>query len=1100
MEDKVSSINLLHQLELIKERLGLIAMQEGRNNASVKELLGEVELSLQTYKKEPQVRIFDMLSDEQASVLTVNTKGDILACSTGIFKLTGYHVEDIIGQNIYKFLFSDVAIDSPLPFHRLSYLSKLKIKGSSRMLYVSVRIFHEEDGVYTLMLEDITDYILAAEKYKRDDSELKEFFSRSSDFILVFDDNGNLLFVNDTCSNVLGFDELEILEKNLYDLTGDNKKEFVKELVEEVKQTGRSKELSIEFLDRQGTKLVLEGHLNCRRSYVAQSPNIYRMFLTNVTEKLKTERKLNRQEARLEAMFESGEQSKWVIDKDYRVIRFNKNFEDLLLTAHDFEMYKGVKVPDLHRSKREYVEKWLRHYEKAFNGEAQKFEVATKNKYNQTYWLDVVLSPVIYEDGDIREVYVIAQDITVEKKTEIELKASETKFSSVFQSLRDVVYFRTDIDGNMQMVTPSVYELTGWTQEEAEKMSLADFYMSETTIKEEIAPRLLKDREIKNFQHRIVHSKTQEVKDVSITFWLTREFNGELVVQGVAKDVSSWKQINAKLEEEKETAKMASEVKKQFLSKMSHEMRTPLNGIMGKVQLLKETKLTKEQVNHLRIISTTTATLQGIIDDILDWSKIEAGKMDLNPQPIDIRLTANNIYEVHSPLAEEKGLSLSVEVSSRVPKVLETDEMRVQQVLTNLVSNAVKYTKTGFVKVRIDIRPKFMNKYILMFEVEDSGIGIKLEDKDYLFDSYKRLDDSYSKSLKGTGLGLAIARELTQMMGGDIGVESEMGQGSLFWFTIEVKEVKGVKPANLPQEEEDAFGRSFVEAPEVLFVDDNTTNRQIGHAFLEKVNCNITEAVDGQEAVDWMKRKTFDLVLMDIQMPVMNGVEATRYIKENHPEIQTPIVALTAFILKEQQKEFFEAGMEDVVTKPFTAAKLVSKVYEHLRGRPDGERFLMVDNDLIESRLEEPEVEEIEEVEEVEQVEEEQVGINLSEDLLNGEGEIVINMQPSRDLYRFGGDELIDMSFSSFLEETEEMIEGIEEGLEKNDVEMVRSNMHTIKGTAGTLGIIKLAEAAKKGEGKLKAGNASDLVEDAVAVKQFYNEFKQVYDGWYKSL
>ncbi|MEH0158598.1 PAS domain S-box protein [Limibacter armeniacum] len=1090
--DDTQKTTLQDKLEKLQEQLNLLKNEWKTPDARqpdtrVMGLLEEVLHTLDENNISSDTSLWETISQNLLPALQLSQKGVIQEVNSAFFELTGFNTQEIIGEN-----FSDLIITSQenIAITELPTYSKVRLKSHHGIRNVSIRLMNDGNHLI-LLLEDITEYVAAAEKYKRDDQELRDFFARSSDFILVFDEIGNLLFVNDTCSNALGYPDKEMVEKNLFELLTDNSAEvdLLKMRLKRACETGKPTTVNLSMVSHDQNQISLKGQVTCRKSYNSKQPNIYRMFLTNVTELLATEKIINKQEARLEAMFESGNQIKWVIDRNFRLVRFNENFRRAYKNIYDVDVYKGMQTHELHLARKDFSGFWDIQYAKALDGNSRHFQLPIKTRNHESRWLDVVFSPVRYGDS-VKEVYAIAQDITEEKQTELELKASETKFSSVFSSLRDVVYFQSDLQGNILMVTPSIYEMTGWTAEEASTMSLADFYVSETAIKEEIAPKLLVDKEIRNYSHRVIHRKTGEERYVSITFWLSRNHEGKHVVQGVAKDITDLRNINIKLEEEKEKAKEASEVKRQFLSKMSHEMRTPLNGIIGILQLMQDTHLDDEQRKYIRTIINSTNTLQSIIDDILDWSKIEAGRMKIEPVPIDPRLTMEKVYDINLQSAREKNLHFICEIDPTTPEVILADEIRIIQILNNLVSNAIKYTKEGSVTVRMKGSRKF-KKHILMFEIEDTGVGISDRDRTLMFDSYLRLDNPYSKMLKGTGLGLAIARELCHMMEGEIYVESELGKGSVFWFTVEAEDAQGAAPTNQPAIEENAFKERFKKPPSILFVDDNATNRKVGRAFLEKAGCLIEESVDGDDAVKKATSKMYDLIIMDIQMPVKDGVTATKELREKYNKLELPIIALTAFTMKEQMVEFTAAGMNDVITKPVKADDLIGMVKKYLQEKPENKDVILTEEIVKSTQQQEETISNQEAETSVESKE-----LNLKDDLLDTSNEVALRVSTVAELAKYGGTEIVRDTFEGFLEETDELIEEINTAMATNDPEGVRASMHTIKGTAGTLGVEKLAQAAKSGEGKLKAGDVSDLKEDVDKVLLYYNEFKELYQKW----
>ncbi|GAA4845541.1 PAS domain S-box protein [Algivirga pacifica] len=1019
--------------------------------------------------------LYYRLREGDMAVVCCDREGEVVAANHA-FEQLSLLKEDAIKGYAFKQLFEVGASQTP-DFSQDFFIYKAKLKGPFQQPYVSVRGMKDQE-LTVLLIENITSYVLAAEKYTRDDQELKEFFSQSSDFIIVFDEQGNILFANDSCSSGLGIMEGDMLEQNLFELLLEKDKGTFEKLLERVVETNQSSFLDIRMKGKDKV-FSLRGHVACKKSYNMKQPNVFRMFLVDMTDKLMTEEAMDRSKSRLEAMFESGEQLKWVINPHGRFVKVNHKFQQYMLSLGTL-INKNDFVYHLKNIRRPQINFWERRYVKAFKGENLKFEWSTRNADGSEKWLEVQLSPVRYKDDSIREVYAVATDVTERKVLETKLKESEGVFRTIFQSLKDVVYFKADMEGNILMISPSIYEMLGVTEEDALSKKLTDFYLDKKSLKEEVYPELKKNKIVKDSLHPVRNKVTGEEKYISLTFWLSKTENDNWEIQGVAKDVTEWKKLKDSLEDERNKAIDVNEVRRLFLSKMSHEMRTPLNGIMGELQLLQDTHLQLEQVKHMETIMTTTMTLQQIIDDILDLSKIEAEMMDLNLRPVNLMYTMDKIHEVNVTAARAKGVEFKITFNRQPTEIFMIDELRFIQILNNLVSNAIKYTPEGEVHVQVICSPKFTNsrRWVFYVSVKDTGVGISEADMEKLFDPYTRVNHPYSKTLKGTGLGLPIARELAVLMGGELGVDSVEGEGSTFWFSIEA-DTTTQEETNKPSKIGNVFTHCFVEAPKLLFVDDFKTNRHIGRSILLKLGCEVDEAADGQQAVEKALSKDYDLIFMDIQMPVMNGLEATAKIHEVRPDWKIPIIALTAFTMEEEIQEFLDAGLDDVLPKPIDTPRMVECLLEHLnRGEKQFE-------------MKEREASVI-----VDVPKPVKKSYALNKDLLGEDGSVVIQISFPQQLSKYGGEELIAMSYEEFCQDIEVLFQHIEKGLEEEDLEGIRGDMHTIKGAAAQLGIVKLSEKARIGEQKLKAENASDLREDFLAIRRAFEEFKQVLEEW----
>lgn len=386
----------------------------------------------------------------------------------------------------------------------------------------------------------------------------------------------------------------------------------------------------------------------------------------------------------------------------------------------------------------------------------------------------------------------------------------------------------------------------------------------------------------------------------------------------------------------KEAAEESARAKGIFLATMSHELRTPMNGVLGCTQLLQDTSLTDQQRGLIETMHRSAEALLTLVNDILDLSKIEAGKMTLEVANVNLRALIRDVTTLTEGLAAHKGLTVSVEIESDVPEEFRGDPIRLRQILFNLVGNAIKFTKQGGVTIAVAVKPNLSENtdtVVLQWSVRDTGIGLTLEQQAQLFKAYAQAEASTARRFGGTGLGLMICRQLVELMGGTISVSSRFGEGSTFSYTTNLlpailREASTLSVGMDPS----VFGEQGI-SKRVLVADDNEINQVVACKFLQKLGCQVEVARTGREAVEAITRTTYDIVLMDCEMPEMDGYEATREIRRREEGAMNhlPIMALTGHASDEDAQKCRQAGMDKVVTKPLTLPALQAGLEELLR-------------------------------------------------------------------------------------------------------------------------------------------------------------------------
>ncbi len=400
------------------------------------------------------------------------------------------------------------------------------------------------------------------------------------------------------------------------------------------------------------------------------------------------------------------------------------------------------------------------------------------------------------------------------------------------------------------------------------------------------------------------------------------ELNKELSVnqQKLERYISELEDTRIQLEQ-------STKAKSEFLATMSHEIRTPMNAIMGMTHLLQKDQPRNDQLEPLNILDFSGKTLLTIIDDVLDFSKIEAGRLEFEKIEFDLQRLLGTIMESFKVMAMNKNVELRSSVEPEIHQILVGDPARLTQIINNLLSNALKFTETGYVELGVKKVDESAESVSLQFTVKDTGIGIPADRIETIFESFTQASGSTKRLYGGTGLGLTISKQLTELQGGVLQLESEVAKGTTFFVDLTFEKGELTKTAEI-QTDDSVSEEKRLQGLHVLLAEDNIVNQKVMSRFLDRWNIDLTIVDNGEEAVEIVKKEDFDLVLMDLQMPVMDGYEATRLIRKlNDPVKQSvPIIALTAAALKEVKEEVFACGMNDFITKPFDPADLQQKM------------------------------------------------------------------------------------------------------------------------------------------------------------------------------
>lgn len=682
-------------------------------------------------------------------------------------------------------------------------------------------------------------------------------------------------------------------------------------------------------------------------------------------------------------------------------------------------------------------------------------------------------------NGNVPGITMVMSDITQNKNMHQELRVSQDKLMEaqniaglgscdIFYRENKVVcndmYFKLlDIDDKIRM--------NNFTEE-----NLLEIIHPEDRSRYKMLKKRVMEEEMNEFSinFRVLDRKAN-VRYVHMAGQIRYDKNGEPErMTNTLQDVT-WQKNSEKLRQDVELARKTAEMKQRFFARLSHEIRNPVNGITGLLQLLERTRLDEEQKSYTQALQVASDTLLNLLNDVLDYSKIESGMMKIKPCDFSVRKSLKNLQTYFTPIALEKNLEFRYKVPDDIPQNIVADESKILQVLNNLISNALKFTRRGFVEVRLSTQSRVNEELNLLVEVEDSGSGIKSEDQKELFKDFSQLENETSIKVKGSGLGLSICRQLVTLMGGEIGVRSdESKKGTTFWFTLPVL----IAADQTHNDEKTTEGKETERKNlncSVLLVEDMIVNQKVIKLILEAMGCNVAVASNGQQAVEMFRetainafnifgRIHYDIILMDQMMPVLDGLTALQILKKEHEKLP-PVIVLTADESFAQNNKYLESGFDDCIIKPVKTDDLYQKI-KNLTGQ--------IQTLTNEEKLE---------VFSLESVEEKPVINNTTLDL------IIKNARQNN----FD----IGLLFESFFEDMEGIYQQSLTAIEMNDHNALRLIVMTVKGLSGNMGASQLHLVAKLMDRYIR----NDQFEEATALlpllTEKYSVFKSTLETQY---
>jgi len=563
--------------------------------------------------------------------------------------------------------------------------------------------------------------------------------------------------------------------------------------------------------------------------------------------------------------------------------------------------------------------KSIRNYEFTYHNQ---LNVVRKKRWVQAHAEPITLS------GEAC-VLLAFEDITVKKDMARTIVRNERQLRMVTDHMHDTIT-QISINGDIEYCSTSYMSMLGYDAKEIRESSLYELiHKEDQEILTRMIEKCLDSKENLKFEIRFLSKSGHAVWVEVMMKYIVNDVDVSLLLFG--RDVTQRRIAEQEIIQSKELAIKSNIAKSEFLANMSHEIRTPLNGIIGMANVSLMMEENKKQKDNIMMIKQSAEGLLKIINSVLDFSKIEAGKFQIEPHRFALKEEVEKILKPFEIVAENKEIELILDYDEGISEFVISDPTRLGQILTNIVGNAIKFTEFGSVKLRVEKTYETAAVQKVQFEVIDTGIGIKAANKDKIFGSFSQGDGSITRKFGGTGLGLNITKKIVEMLGGDISFDSVYGEGSVFRWSLPLRVTDQIDDESKDEiVEQDAAGVGF----NILVVEDDIINQKLAHRLLSRKGYTITVVNNGQEALDAFEPGRFDLILMDIQMPVMDGLTATEKIRQmDHSGI--PIIALTAYAIKGDREKFLEKGMDDYISKPIDIDEFYSTLQKHMKPKED---------------------------------------------------------------------------------------------------------------------------------------------------------------------
>ena len=932
--------NVITLLELRKKNFEL----KNEVEKLAKNALEALTLELNSYK---------LVLDETSSILVTDEKGFINFVNDKTCEITKYSREELIGQNIsilnsgfhskefFTNLWKTIAAGSV-------WRNEIKNKSKNGKFYwvdSTIVSFLGEKGKpirYVAIEYDVT-------KQKQEENKIEQFFNLSLDYLCVGNTLGLFEILSPAFSRELGFSDRELKSVPFFNFIHEEDIDKTKNEIGKLAQGINSINFETRFKCKNGGYKLLNWNA---------SPDVETGLIYAIARDITISKRISEENKRLSYVAKGTNNIILITDKDRRIQWVNQPFETL--TGYFLEEVIGEKPGQLLQYEETDINTILQIREALNNRIPCKGEIKNRSKSGRTYWLEFSFNPVFNDNDELISFISIGSDITEKKKKDLSISNLVATQTTIFNGVGHAVIF-TDANGIIRKINKSGLNLIEYSTEEVlGKLTPLAFHDMDEIVKRakelsfelgcQVDPSfetlVIKTRGDNNVDTHEWTYISKSGKRVPVWDSVTCVKNTEDVILGylvVSEDYTIKKQVELELINARNLAEQAVYVKDSFLANMSHEIRTPLNAIIGFTELIAQSNLNSTQINFVNNIQIAGDNLLLIINDILDLSKIESGQLLVEYYPFNLKSILKHVHDLLKVKASEHNLEFNLFLDEEIPEFVMGDKGRINQIIMNLAGNAIKFTEEGEVNISVKKIAETDDNYTIKFSVKDTGIGIPEDKLISIFDRFTQAEASTTRKFGGTGLGLNIVKQLVELQNGKIQVKSKLGRGSEFYFTLEFKKVDTSVVETIVQNNSN---KKLIGKLTILLCEDNILNQRLAENVIQKFGFQLDIANNGQEGIELLTKNKYDLILMDLQMPIKDGYQTTIYIRKEM-KLDIPIIAMTAHSLVGEQQKCFDIGMNAYVAKPFKQQDLLNEIHTVIEKTKGKHFFLPLEKDEL---------------------------------------------------------------------------------------------------------------------------------------------------------